>query len=562
MQVIRSPKVYDAVIIGSGAGGGMAAMVLTRGGLNCALLEGGPSLDPTRDYKEHLWPYEVPHRGHGPGYKYNLPVADEFNEHLGGWQLKGEPYTVASGQQFMWFRSRIMGGRTNIWGRVSLRFAPYDFKPHSTDGGGVDWPISYEEVAPYYDRVEQLIGVFGSREGIPTLPDGIYQPPPPPRCYERLVAKGCANLGIATIPHRNAILTEDHDGRLACHYCNQCSRGCMTASRFSSLQVLIPKALATKRLTLISNAMAREILTDKEGRCTGVSYVDRAERREYQVRARAVVVAGGTLESTRLLLNSRSPRFSNGLANSSGMLGKNLADSVGYGVSAYFPQLTGRNVGNEDGIGSGHLMIPWWLQDIKNRPFRRGYHIEMRGGSNFGAVTGAGRVAARVYDGYGSELKNHARELFGSTFVLNARGEMIPNEKCRVEIDPDVMDELGIPVLRIHWEWGEEERNMARHAEQTMEEILEAAGGVITRRQNGISVGGEIIHEVGTARMGEDPSTSVLDRFHQAHDVKNLLVVDGSAFAGSPEKNPTLTILSLSLRASEHLLEEARKGNL
>ena len=388
MQVIRSPKVYDAVIIGSGAGGGMAAMVLTRGGLKCALLEGGPSLDPSRDYKEHLWPYDLTYRGNGPGYKYDeVPVVSEFNDHLGGWQ----PYTVAEGQQFLWFRSRILGGRTNIWGRISLRFAPYDFKPHSTDGRGADWPISYEDVAPYYDRVERLIGVFGNRDGFPTVPDGIYQPPPPPRCYERLVAKGCGKLGIPTIALRNAILTRDHDGRAACHYCNQCGRGCMTASRFSSVQVLIPKALATKRLTLIPNAMAREILTDEEGRC---------------------------------------------------------------------------------------------------------------------------------------------------------------------------MDELGIPVLRIHWEWGEEERNMARHAQQTMEEIVEASGGCITRRQKGISVGGEIIHEVGTARMGDDSCASVLNAFNQAHDVKNLFVVDGAAFSSSPEKNPTLTILSLSMRASEYLLEEARKGNL
>ena len=392
--------------------------------------------------------------------------------------------------------------------------------------------------------MERLIGVFGNRDGFPTVPDGIYQPPPPPRCYERLVAKGCGKLGIPTIALRNAILTRDHDGRAACHYCNQCGRGCMTASRFSSVQVLIPKALATKRLTLIPNAMAREILTDEEGRCTGVSYVDRAQRREYQVRGRAVVVAGGALESTRLLLNSRSPRFANGLANSSGALGRHLTDTVGYKVSGYLPQLMGRKVGNEDGIGGGHLMIPWWLQDIKNRPFRRGYHIEMGGGANMGAVVGAGRLAARVYDGYGSELKNHARELFGSTFVLNARGEMIPNEKCYVETDPDVMDELGIPVLRIHWEWGEEERNMARHAQQTMEEIVEASGGCITRRQKGISVGGEIIHEVGTARMGDDSCASVLNAFNQAHDVKNLFVVDGAAFSSSPEKNPTLTILT------------------
>ncbi len=562
MQVIRSSKVYDAVIIGSGAGGGMAAMVLTQGGLDCALLEAGPPLDPTKDYKEHLWPYDLMYRGFGPGYKFNQPVVSEYNDHLGGWQLKGEPYTVASGQRFMWFRSRIMGGRTNIWGRISLRYAPYDFQPRSTDGGGVDWPIRYEDVAPYYDRVERLIGVFGNRDGVPTAPDGIYQPPPPPRCYERLVAKGCAKLRIPTIALRNAILTQDHDGRAACHYCNQCGRGCMTASRFSSVQVLIPKATATGRLKVVTNAMAREILTDQNGLCTGVSYVDRQQKREYQVRAKAVVVAGGTLESTRLLLNSRSPRFSNGLANSSGVLGKYLTDTVGFGVSAYFPQLMGRKIENEDGIGGGHLMIPWWLQGVQGRAFRRGYHVEMSGGAQLGSVTSAGSFAYRMHDGYGSELKKHARELFGTTFGFAGRGEMIPNEKSYVEVDPDTLDEQGIPVLRMHWEWGEEERAMAKHMERTFVEIIEAAGGVVTRRQQDISVGGEIIHEIGTARMGADPRASVLNKFNQAHDVKNLFVVDGAAFPGNPEKNPTLSILGLSMRASEYMLEEAKKGNL
>ncbi len=562
MQVIRSPKVYDAVIVGSGAGGGMAAMVLTQAGLDCALLEGGPPLDPTRDYKEHIWPYALKYRGRGPGYRLNMPVIDEFNEHLGGWNLKGEPYTVAPGQRFMWFRSRIMGGRTNIWGRISLRFAPYDFKPHSTDGGGVDWPIGYQDVAPYYDRVEKLIGVFGNRDGVDSLPDGQFLPPPPPRCYEKIVARGAKKLGIPTIAMRNAIITEDHDGRAACHYCNQCGRGCMTASRFSSVQVLVPKALHTGRLKVVTNAFAREITTGADGVCTGVSYVNRLDRREYQVRAKAVVVAGGCMESTRLLLNSRSPRFPNGLANSSGALGRHLTDTIGFGFGGYFPQLMGRKIVNEDGISGGHLIVPWWLQGRGNRSFRRGYHIEMGGGAQMGGVMGSGRLAALVHDGYGSGLKQQARELYGSTFGFAGRGEMVPNEKCFVEIDPDVTDAYGIPVLRVHWEWTDEDHEMVKHMRQTFEEITEAAGGVVTRRQNGISVGGEIIHEAGTARMGADPKSSVLNGFNQAHDVKNLFVVDAASFPSNPEKNVTLSILAISMRASEYLAEQARKGNL
>lgn len=562
MQIIRKTKTYDVVIVGSGAGGGIAAMMLAQGGLNCALLEAGPPIDPRVDYKEHVWPYELMYRGWGPGYSFNKPYINEFNAHLGSWDLKGEPYTVAEGQKFTWFRSRVLGGRTNIWSRIALRFAPYDFRPHSTDGGGIDWPIAHEDVAPYYDRVERLIGVFGNRDGISTAPDGIYQPPPAPRCYERLVAAGCKKVNIPVIAMRNAIITQPHDGRAPCHYCAQCSRGCVTASRFSSLQVLIPKALKTGRMELFTNAMAREITTDANGRCTGVSYVNRSDRREYQVRSRAVVVAGGALESTRLLLNSRSTRFPNGLANSSGVLGRNMTDTVGYLMTAYLPQLMGRKIENEDGISGGHLIIPWWLQGAKGRDFRRGYHIEMFGGAEMGSVVGAGRLAASLYNSYGSSLKKQAREIFGTTFGLSGRGEMIPNENSWVEIDPDTMDAYGIPVLRFHWKWGDEELAMVRHMQHTFEEIISAAGGKVLSRRNGISAGGEILHELGTARMGSDARTSVLNAFNQAHDVKNLFVVDGAAFSSNPEKNPTLTILALCMRASEYLLDEAKRGNL
>jgi choline dehydrogenase-like flavoprotein len=563
MEIVRRPETYDVVIIGSGAGGGMAAMVLTQGGLRCALLEAGPPIDPAKDYKEHAWPYDSVYRGWGPGYYYHTrPYLDEFNGHLASWDLKGEPYMVAEGQKFRWLRARVLGGRTNIWARISLRFAPYDFRSYSTDGGGVDWPISYEDVAPYYDRVERLIGVFGNRDGVPTMPDGVYLPPPAPRCYERLVAKGCNKLGIPIIAMRNAILTQAHEGRAPCHYCAHCTRGCITASRFSSLQVLIPKAMDTGRLKLITNAMAREVLTDTEGRCTAVSYIDRTDRREYQLRTRAVVVAGGALESTRLLLNSRSPRFPNGLANSSGVVGQCLSDTIGYITTAYLPQLMGRKIENEDGIDAGHLIIPWWLQGVKGRDFRRGYHIELFGGAQMGWVTGNGGVTAAVYDGYGTEFKRHGREIFGSAFGLAGRGEMIPNSKSWIEIDPATTDAYGVPVLRFHWEWGEEDLAMVRHMKQTFEEIVDAAGGKIIDQQKEISAGGEILHELGTARMGSDPQTSVLNAYNQAHDVKNLFVVDGAAFSSNPEKNPTLTILALSMRASEYLLDQTKKGNL
>src|SRR6201997_1181122 len=323
-QVARSPKPYDVCIIGSGAGGGTAAKILTEGGLNVVMLEAGPPLNPERDYKEHLWPSDLPHRGMGVGGKLRREINDEFTAPNGAWEIEGEPYSSAPGSRFRWFRSRIVGGRTNHWGRIALRFAPVDFRSKTRDGLGDDWPISYEDISPYYDRVESYIGVFGTKENIPSAPDGIFLPPPKPRCTELMVKKACDKLGITCIPSRLAILTKSVNGRLPCHYCGQCGRGCITASNFSSSQVLIPPALKTGKLTMITGAMAREILVDKDGKATGVSYIDKATRSEKRINARAVVVAASACESARLLLNSKSTAFPTGLANSSGAVGKYL----------------------------------------------------------------------------------------------------------------------------------------------------------------------------------------------------------------------------------------------
>src|SRR2546428_3868191 len=308
-QIVRSPKPYDVCIMGSGAGGGTAAKILTEGGLNVVMLEAGPPLNPERDYKEHLWPYDLPHRGIGVGGKLRREINDEFIAPNGAWTIEGEPYTAAPGSRFRWFRSRIVGGRTNHWGRIALRYAPVDFKSRSSDGMGDDWPITYEEVAPYYDKVESYIGVFGSKENIPSAPDGVFMPPPKPRCTETLVQKACAKAKVLCIPSRMAILTKPLNGRPACHYCAQCGRGCVTASHFSSSQVMIPPAQATGSLTLIANAMVREIVVGKDGKAQSVSYIDKTTRTEKRVNARAFVVAASASESARLLLNSRSRLF-------------------------------------------------------------------------------------------------------------------------------------------------------------------------------------------------------------------------------------------------------------
>ena len=566
-QVSRSAKAYDVCIIGSGAAGGAAAKVLTDGGLNVVMLEAGPRLNPEKDFKMFAWPYQLPHRGVGVGGKLRGELNSEFMAPNGAWEIEGEPYTSAPRSRFRWFRSRIVGGRTNHWGRIALRFAPVDFKSRSTDGMGDDWPITYEEIAPYYDKVESYIGVFGSKENIPSAPDGVFMPPPKPRCTETLVQKACAKAKVLCIPSRMAILTKPLNGRPACHYCAQCGRGCVTASNFSSSQVMIPPAQATGRLTLITNAMAREIVVGKNGKAEAVDYIDKTSREEKRVNAKAFVLAASACESARLLLNSRSASFPDGLANSSGVVGRYLTDTVGSSGTGYFPQLEKVPPHNHDGVGGMHVYVPWWKFDRKN-DFLRGYHIEVYGGRSMPGV-GEFDGVCDEFEGYGASLKQKCRSMYGTFIGFEGRGEMIPNEHCYCDIDPDTVDQWGIPVLRFHWQWSDNEIKMAKDMQETFRSIVEAGGGTFLSsataegpRPYGIADGGVIIHEIGTARMGSNPKTSVLNKNCQAHDVKNLFVTDGAAFVSNADKNPTLTILALSWRASEYLLSEAKKGNL
>jgi choline dehydrogenase-like flavoprotein len=559
-------KVYDVCIIGSGAGGGTAAKVLTEGGLSVVMLEAGPRLNPDKDFKEHVWPYELAHRGAGVGAKGRQQFNDEFLAPNGFWDIEGEPYTTAPGSTFRWFRSRIEGGRTNHWGRIALRFGEADFRARSTDGMGDDWPITYEELVPYYDKVESYIGVFGSKENVPNSPDGVFMPPPRPRCTETIVKKACDSLHITCIPSRLAILTQPLNGRAACHYCAQCGRGCMSASNFSSSQVMIPVAKATGRFTMIANAMAREIVVGKNGKAEAVSYIDKATRTEHRVYAKAIAVAASACESARLLLNSRSSSFPDGLANSSGVVGRYLTDSVGSSLTGYFPQLEKVPAHNHDGVGGAHMYMPWWKFGKKN-DFLRGYHIEFGGGRDMPGAGGFDGVCAE-HEGYGVGLKQKCRSSYGTFIGFSGRGEMIPNEKTYCELDPNVVDQWGIPVLRFHWQWGENEMKMADDMQETFRSIIRAGGGTVhVGHRRGapsadISEGGTIIHELGTVRMGNDPKSSALNRNCQAHDVKNVFVADAAPFVTNPDKNPTLTIMALSWRTSEYLLDQARKGEL
>jgi choline dehydrogenase-like flavoprotein len=573
MQIIRGRTLYDVCVIGSGAGGGMAAMVLTQAGANVVMLEAGPMWDSTTDSFMFAWPYNSPRRGAAiPERQFG-----EFDGALGGWTLEGEPYTSAPGNTFDWFRSRMLGGRTNHWGRISLRFGPHDFQRKTLDGLGDDWPITYEDMKPYYDKIDQLIGVFGAPLDMPNEPDGIFLPPPKPRCYELLIKQASERLNIPCVPSRLSILTKPLNNRPACHYCGQCGRGCATHSNFSSPSVLIPPAMKTGRLKIVTGAMAREITIDEAGLANGVTYVDKKTARDNHVRARIVVVAGGACESARLLLNSKSGKFPQGLANSSGAVGKYLMDSTGTSVSGFIPKLMDGTPHNEDGVGGMHLYTPWWLDNSK-LDFPRGYHIELGGGRrmpnagfgsgihNFTSVEVAGRPHA--FGGYGKGLKEDYRRLYGATVNFAGRGEMIPNADSYCEIDPTVVDKWGIPVLRFHYKWSDYELNQVKHMQETFRAIIQEMGGTPTSPMPskedgyGIAAGGRIIHEVGVTRMGNDPSTSVLNRNCQAHDVKNLFVADGGPLTSQADKNCTWTILALSMRTASYIAEARKAGTV
>src|SRR3954454_5676419 len=371
-NIQRSSPVYDVVVIGSGAGGGTMVQVLTKMGISVALLEAGPMLNPARDYKEHKWPSDYEHRGALDGGMYSTSTHAPFSFFSapnGYWSIEGEPYKVAPGSEFRCFRSRILGGRTNHYGRISLRFADYDFKPYTRDSIGTDWPISYDDIAPYYDKAEAFIGVTGTKENIRSSPDGVFQPPPAPRVHEILVKKAGDKLGIPVIPARMAIITKPTNGRAACHYCGQWGRGCITASNYSSSQVQIMPAMKSGKLKIFPNSMARELITDGSGKVTAVSYIDKDTRTERQIKCRSVVLAASACESARLLLNSKGPGYSNGLANSSGVVGPYLADSTGYGLSGYVRPVEGRGRYAEDGCCGTHLFEPWWEWDKKNKTF-------------------------------------------------------------------------------------------------------------------------------------------------------------------------------------------------
>src|SRR5210317_114478 len=572
MQIKESSKIYDAVIVGSGAGGGMATKILSEAGLNIAVVEAGPHFDPANpDQQTQMkWPWESPRRGANTQRTFG-----DFDALYGGWDIPGEPYTRKDGTKFDWFRARMLGGRTNHWGRISLRFSARDFKHKDVDGLGDNWPIGYEDVKPYYDKVDKLIGLFGSKENLPNEPDGFFLPPPKPRLHELFYIKGARKSNIPVIPSRMSMLTKKiNPERGVCFYCGQCNRSCSAYADFSAGSCLIfPAQKNGGQIDLYNNAMVREVLTNSEGKATGVSYINKSDRKEYTLRAKVVVLAASACSSARILLNSKSPQHPNGLGNSGNTVGKYLHDSTGSSRAAFVPDLVNRKMYNEDGVGGMHVYTPWWL-DNKKLYFPRGYHIEVWGGMgmpNYGTgfnPNDLNKYLGLKVGGYGNQLREDVKKFYGSVVGMSGRGESIAREDNYCEIDPTTVDEFGIPVLRFNYSWSDHERKQARHMHNTFEEIIENMGGVVLGnkpgddRDYGLLNPGRIIHEVGTTRMGSDPKKSVVNEFEQLHDADNVFIVDAGPFVSQADKNPTWTIMALSWRTSEFIIQELKKQNI
>ncbi|MBK8051908.1 MAG: GMC family oxidoreductase [Saprospiraceae bacterium] len=576
-QIREQDKKYDVVIVGSGAGGGMTAKVLSEAGLSVAVVEAGGDFDPAKEeFRTQLkWPWESPRRGANTQRAFG-----DFDAAWGGWEIDGEPYVRAEGTKFDWFRSRMLGGRTNHWGRISLRFGPKDFKRKDIDGLGDNWPITYEDVKPYYDKVDKLIGVFGTNEGLPNDPDGFFLPPPKPRLHELFVQKGAAKAKVPVIPARLSILTRKiNNDRGVCFFCKQCNRACQVYADFSSGTCLIQPAMKNGSVDLYTLAMVREVITDTSGKATGLIYIDKKDLKEYRIGAKVVVLAASACETARIMLNSKSKIHPNGLSNSSGVLGRYLHDSTGADRMGILPELIDRPRYNEDGVGGMHVYSPWWL-DNKKLNFPRGYHLEYWGGMSMPSYGfGFGMETMRSYikdefgnpspnGGFGAGLKKDIRRIYGTTVGMSGRGESIPQYDNFCEIDPEIVDKYGIPVLKFHYKWTDHELKQSKHMHDTFEEILTGMGAIILGKkpdestQNGLHSPGRIIHEVGTSRMGDNPQTSVLNKYAQAHECKNLFVTDAGSFVSQADKNPTWTILALAWRTSDYIIDQLKKQNI
>ena len=587
VQDVDLSRTYDAVIVGSGAAGGMAAHVLTSKGMQVLLLEAGKQLNVEQELRSMEWPYQHPRRGDLPPGSHAL----SFNEYtirrppyardtafqhvysyVEGWggadytknivvDEKDHPYT---GTPYAWVRARCLGGKTNIWGRLALRLSDFDFKAKSHDGYGEDWPISYADLEPYYDKVDLYLGISGVKENLPHLPDSQFQRPTKLTAAEVMLRERLRGMGRVLTPYRAGVTTDGlkhNKYRSKCFGRGACRRrpgGCDIHAAFDSPTGLIHPAMDTGNLTLRTNATAREVLVDPNtGKARGVAFVDTQTGRSYEAKAKVVIVAASTLESARLLLLSQSSQHPNGIANSSGHVGHNFCEHLmGPSITGLVKELVGKPHTLDDGRPGG-FYIPRFRNLQERQPgFVRGYGFEGNSGHAM-FPPGVGNAP-----GFGAAFKKRVRDYAGAFIDLGAFGEVLARYENYVDLDPEVKDHWGIPVLRFHYQCGDNEHKMAEDMVATAREMFHEAGieEIGVRRE--MLTEGWSIHELGTARMGTDPKTSVLNQFQQSHDVKNLFVVDGSSHVSASCQNPTWTIMALAWRSCDYLADEFKKGNL
>src|SRR5919197_1507962 len=579
-QDVDLSRTYDAVVVGSGAAGGMAAHVLTSQGMKVLLLEAGKKIPIEQELRSMEWPYDHPRRGEAPpGYH-----AVRFNEYtvrqppyakgsafkhvfsyVGGWggadyvkdilvDEKDHPYT---GTRYACVRARLLGGKTNIWGRLALRLSDYDFKAKSHDGYGEDWPISYADLEPYYDKVDLYLGISGVKENLPHLPDSLFQRPNKLTFAEVKVRESLKKMGRVLTPYRAGVTTDGlkhNKYRSKCFGRGACDRrpgGCDIHAAFDSPTGLIYPAMDTGHLTLRPNSIAYQVLTDRNsGKARGVAFLDAATRKSYEAKAKVVILAASTLESARLLLLSN-------IANSSGHVGHNFCEHVmGPGITGLVKELVGKPHTLDDGRPGG-FYVPRFRNLTDRQPgFIRGYGFEGESGHTMFPHD------AFETPGFGAAFKKTVRDYAGAFISMGGFGEVLPRYESYVDLDPEAKDRWGIPVLRFHYEFGDNERKMAEDMATTAREMFEAAGIEVVGVDREILTEGWSIHELGTARMGSDPKISVMTQFQQSHDVRNLFVVDGSSHVSASCQNPTWTIMALAWRSCEYLADQVKKGNV
>jgi len=557
-------KIYDAIVVGTGAGGGTAIKLLCEAGLNVLALNSGPRIIPAKDFRGHRQKYDLKYRGFGdPKIRANYPAPWNRMEEHGGEFTEGPKfweheiaYSNAPGSNWVWTRCKATGGKANFWGRSSCRFGDIDFKAASLDGFDVDWPVDYAEMAPWFTRAERYMGVASTTQNRPSNPDGDYLPALPFRCHDYILRKGAEKIGVPYLPDRCAQLTVKHNGHPPCHYCGNCGDGCDTGSFFSPTWFTLPDAEKTGKLELRTDALAKIVLVDENGQARGVAYIDRSTRQEVEVHAKIVVLAASCLNTAHIMLNSKSQHWPTGIANSSGQLGRNLCDHLyGTPATAFLPQLLGQPPRPDNISDATIAWMPRWqnLNNPHEEKFIRGYSLYSYGGA-------AGGAQYSHLEGFGKEFKRQIRRYYPAGVEFQTQAPSLPSPANYVDLDPGVKDVFGVPVLRFHFRWGENDLAMWEHSKQTVLALLKTVGAEIQSLGKEPDPPGTSLHETGVCRVGDDPKKFVTNRWAQCHDVRNLYICDASIFPACTDKTTTMPIVAFTMRTCDYIVENFRKG--